>query len=291
MKIQNILEYSLFISFSKICCLLGLNGARKLGILLGKIFYTFIPIRKKVVLNNLRIAFPDLDDYTIKKLARENYEALGITFAEILALPALTQQDLLNAFQVENIGFINEKYAEGKGLILMTAHFGNWEFAALSVGMQMPDHLVVVTKNQRNPYVNTWMNTVRAKWGNTCAPLGASIKNVFKELLEKRVVALAADQRGPKEGIRVSLFGRSSAVFPGPAALAIKTGAPLLVGFPIRQSDMNYTFRLEEIPKEGLSNNTEEAVAQLSQRHTDLLESYVRKYPGQWFWMHNRWKY
>ncbi|MBI2419548.1 MAG: lysophospholipid acyltransferase family protein [Ignavibacteriales bacterium] len=288
---QNKLEYLIYIFFSKVCCFLGLQKTRRFGLLLGSFFFHFLPIRKGVVLKNLKLAFPDMPESERKALALENYRALGVTFAEILVIPVLSPDDVIKALHVENIDFIKSKYEQGKGLILMTAHFGNWEYAALSVGLQMDDPLVIVTKNQRNPYVNAWMNNVRKKWGNKPAPLGVSIRNVFKELLEKKVVAMAADQRGPQEGIRVQLFGQSSAVFPGPAALAIKTGAPLLVGFPIRLPDMNYSFTLQEISKEGLPDNIDEAIQELSQRHTTLLEEYVRKYPGQWFWMHNRWKY
>ncbi|MCE1190054.1 MAG: lysophospholipid acyltransferase family protein [Ignavibacteria bacterium] len=291
MDLQNKLEFFLFQVFSRIFSILGLRATRYLGKALGALFFYCIPIRKKVVIKNLKIAFPGYPSSQISRLARKNYEALGMTFAEILYLPALTKERLVKEMKFPNIEDVRKVLQRGKGLVMMTAHFGNWEYSALSMGLQLGNELAVIVKNQRNPYVDKWMNDVRTRWGNAIVPLGISIKEIMQRLRDKKPVAMAADQRGPEEGIRVQFFNTPSAVFTGPAALALKCNAPLIIGFPIRLPDYTYEMKFYEISMEGLPANQNDAVQELTQRHTTILEDIVRKYPDQWFWMHNRWKY
>ena len=287
---QNKIEYLLFISFSKLFCFLGLHVSRKVAGLLGGFFYYCVPIRKKVVFKNISLAFPELSESEQKQLVRDIYKSAAITFIEILALPSLTKEELLSSMTYDS-RIAKECYARGQGLIMMTAHFGNWEYGAIASGLNLGVSIAVVTKNQRNPYVNEYINKYRTKWGNRVVPLGLSIKEIFTELRAKNVVGLVADQRGPSDGPRINFFGRPSAAYTGPAALAIKTGAPLIFCIAVRQPDYHYEFQSEEISKENLPEDREEAILELSQRASDKLEDAIRKNPSQWFWMHNRWKY
>ena len=118
-----------------------------------------------------------------------------------------------------------------------------------------------------------------------------SIRQVYKELLDKKVVAMVADQRGPKEGIKLDFLGRPAYFFSGPAILALKTGAPLLYGIPVRRKDYTYTAEIFEVSKDNLPENDEDKVIELTKRHKEYLEKYIRENPEQWFWMHKRWKY
>jgi KDO2-lipid IV(A) lauroyltransferase len=135
------------------------------------------------------------------------------------------------------------------------------------------------------------MNKGRTKFGNEVVPLGISIRKTFQTLKEKKIVAMVADQRGPKEGVKVDFFGRKAVVYTGPAALALKTGAPIICGIPIRDKDFKYKMVLVEIPVNDLPESDEEKILQISQRYTSYLESIIRKHPEQWLWMHKRWKY
>ncbi len=287
---QNIIEYFLFISFSKIFCLLGLNVSRKIAGALGAFFYYCVPIRKEVVVKNVSLAFPELTEFERTKLVKSIYKSAAITFIEILSLPSLSTEELLSSMTYD-AGIVRECYERGQGLIMMTAHFGNWEYGAIATGLNLGVSIAVVTKNQRNPYVNKFMNDCRSRWGNKVVPLGLSIKEIYTELRAKNVVGLVADQRGPSDGPRVNFFGRPSAVYTGPAALAVKTGAPLIFCVAVRQPDYHYIFQAVEVSKDDLPSDREAATLELSQRCSDKLEEVIRKNPEQWFWMHDRWKY
>jgi len=288
---QNILEYILFISLSYFFRFCGLNLARKFSSPLANLFFYIIPIRKKVVFENLNKAFPEFNAYKIKRIAFDCYKNFIISLIEIMCIPAMSKDEIINMLPLSNADLIKKKYIEGKGVILLSAHFGNWEYIAASVSARIDISFYVVVKPQRNPFVNNWMNKVRTKWINKIIPLGISIRQVYRELKNRNIVAMVADQRGPFEGIRVKFFEINTAVFSGPAMLAIKTGAPIIYGLTIRQPDYSYRIILEEIDLNNLPENEEEKVIEISQRHTSFLEKFIKQYPEQWFWMHKRWKY
>ena len=285
------LEYFLLITFQKFFGLIGLHNARQLNSVVAFVFYYLIPVRKKTVFNNLRLAFPNWEEPKIKKTAWENYKSIAVTFIEILLLENLSTYELTNAVNCPNKNLIVNKFNEGKGVILLSAHFGNWEFVALSVAQQIGIPFSVIIKPQSNKFVSDRMNKYRTKWGNKIVPLGMSVRTIYQELKSKKIIAMVADQRGPADGMRVNLFGIQSATYDGPATLAVKTGSPMIYGIGVRQSDYSYLLELEEIDMNNLPENEEEKIKEITQRHTSILERIIRQYPEQWFWMHNRWKY
>jgi KDO2-lipid IV(A) lauroyltransferase len=288
---KNRLEYIVFILFSGFFRLLGLNLSRKFSTVIAYFFFYFIPIRKQVVIRNLQNAFPEKKISDIKKLAFNTYKSFALSLVEIMYLPYIEKQNLIDAVECVNPELIVEKYNEGKGIILLSSHFGNWEFIAISVAMQIGIPFSVIVKPLRNSYVFEWMNKARTKFGNEIVPLGISIRKTYQTLKEKKIVAMVADQRGPREGVRVNFFGRQVPVYTGPAALALKTGSPIICGIPVRQQNYKYHTILIEIPLNDLPENDEEKLVEISKRYTSYIEKIIRQNPEQWLWMHNMWKY
>jgi Kdo2-lipid IVA lauroyltransferase/acyltransferase len=288
---QNKLEYIAFSFVAFLVRILGLNLSRKLSIIMALLFYYLIPIRKKTVIGNITLAFPEYSKRKVKKISFKCYRSFAITLVEILYMPNMTKEEIINSVTCTNPDSILKEYKKNNGVILLSAHFGNWEYNAASVAVQINLPLLIVTKPQRNPYVTDWLEKARTKWENEVVSLGLSIRQIYKELKEKNIVAMVADQRGPADGIRVNFFGRKVSVYPGPALLSLRTGAPILYGIAIRQPDYSYKMTLVEINKENLPDNEEEKIIEISQRHTSYLEGVMKQYPEQWFWMHKRWKY
>ena len=268
-----------------------MNLSRRTAPILAFLFFYFIPIRKKVVFENLNLAFPSKDLTYYKKLAFKIYKSFAITIIEIMCLPFLSKSQMINVVRCSNPELIIEKYNQGKGVILLSSHFGNWEFVAISVAMQIQLAFSVVVKPMRNNLVFDWINKVRTKYGNEIVPLGISIRKTYQTLKQKKIVAMVADQRGPKEGVKVDFFGKKTAVYTGPAALALKTEAPIICGIPIRDENYKYNTLLVEIPTDNLPEDEEGKVIEICQRYTSYLEEVIREHPEQWLWMHKRWKY
>ena len=288
---KNILEYILFLTLSFFCRIIGLKLSRKISSIIAFFFFYILPIRKEVVFDNLNHAFPTLSSEQIKKIAYGSYKNFAITLVEILYLPRITEEQIIKEVSFQNIDLIGEKEKEKNGVILLSGHFGNWEYGAISAGVQLNKKFSVVVKPQRNPFVNGWLNKVRTKWTNEVVPIGISIRNIYSVLLNKGIVAMVADQRGPEESIKLEFFGRKTSVYTGPAILSLKMNTPIVYGIVVRQHDYTYKVNIEEISRENLPEDYEEKVKVLSDRMLKYLEVIIRKNPEQWFWMHKRWKH
>jgi len=288
---KNTIEYILFLGLSYFTGLIGLNLSRKFSFLIAFLFYYFIPIRKKTVFENLINAFPEYSKSKIKEIAFDSYRSFSIALIEILYMPFITKDEMENMVQCDNSDLIIERFNERNGIILLSAHYGNWEYVAASVSLQVQIPFKVVIKPQRNPFVTKWLNKVRTNWKNEVVSLGISIRQIYKELKEKNIVAMVADQRGPAEGIRVNFFGRKVSIYPGPAIMSLKTNAPIIYGINVRQPDYKYKTHLFEVDKSNLPEDEEEKIIELSQRHASYLEKVIRENPEQWLWMHKLWKY
>lgn len=290
---KNLVEYILFLILALIVRVLGLNLSRRASVVIAFIFFYVIPIRKQVTLNNLRRAFPYLSKKEIRKIAFGSYRSFTITLVEILFLPAMKSERMLNSIFIdtEEMKIVSKIHNENKGLIVLSGHFGNWEYLALAGSLKNNIPFNVVVKPQRNHYVDNFLNRCRTRWINKIIPLGTSIRRVYSELMNNNIVAMVADQRGPVNGIRVNFFNIPTAIYTGPALLAIKTNVPIVFGLAIRQADYSYKAHLVEISLDNLPEGEEQQIKELSQRHMSFLESFIKKYPEQWLWMHNIWKY
>lgn len=285
------IEYILFISLSFLLRLMGLQLSRKFAYLLALLFYYIIPIRKKTVFENLNIAFPNKSYDEKKEIAFKSYLSFCISMVEILILPYLSKDKVQTLIEIKNLDTVKEKYKEGNGVIVLAAHFGNWEYIAASGALQINTPFNIVVKNQRNGYVNDWMNKARTRWMNKVIPLGVSIRTTFSVLKNGQILAIVADQRGPEDGLKIEFFGKKTSVFTGPAVLSLKTGAPLLFGIPIRRNDYSYFAEIYEIDRSNLPDNFDDQVKVLCERMFKYLEEIITKYPEQWLWMHKRWKH
>lgn len=288
---KNFFEYFLFLILAGIIRILGLEISRRLSGLIAFLFYYIIPIRKRITLKNLHKAFPEYSEAKIKQIAYGSYKSFSITLVEMLFIPFMTREQIENVIYCEDAEIVKKYYERNNGLILLSGHFGNWEYIALSVSVKINVPFHVVVKSQRNPYVDAYLNRGRTRWINKIVPLGASIRKIYAELKAKNIVAMVADQRGPIDGMRLNFFGQRSSIYAGPAQLAIKTKVPILYGLTVRQPDYSYKAHISEISMENLPEDEEKQVQELSQRHMAHLEKFIRQHPEQWLWMHNIWKY
>ncbi len=291
MRMRKHLEYFLFLIVRRLVLLLPLRSAQLLGASVGTVAYRCASSRRAVTLDNLAHAFPDKSKAELAQIARGAFRNYGIALFEFLWFPNLTENSLRDLVHCENLHLINDAYARKKGLIVLSGHFGNWELIALATAKLSGHPYAIIVQTQSNGLVDNVINQHRCVMGNKVVPMGISIREIISTLRSGEVVAIAPDQSGPMEGVFVNFFGRMAATHQGPAAFALKTGAPVVMGFLVRGKDGRYMCILEEISTAGLNPNTDEAVRELTQRHTALLEQYIRRYPDHWLWMHRRWKH
>lgn len=247
--------------------------------------------RRRIALDNLRHAFPEYSTQRLSEIAKGAFRNYGIAIMELLWFPRLTDEVMASLVKLQNPERITEAFAQGRGLVMLSGHFANWELIAFAVGSLSRVPFTIIVQTQNNAKVDKVINEHRCLRGNRVVPMGMSVREIIKTLNDKKVVAIAPDQSGPKEGTYVEFFGRLVATHQGPAVFALRTGAPLQMGFMVRLSDGTYSVKIEDIPTDNLPGDDEEKVRELTQRHTALLERYIREYPDHWLWMHRRWKH
>ena len=181
---------------------------------------------------------------------------------------------------------VRDVIAEGKGLVMVTGHLGNWELGGAALAARgFP--VAAVTARQRNPFFNRYIKGTRQRLGLEVVFRSEGIRPLTQALHSGKVLGLVADQNAQGGSVFVDFFGVPAATAKGPAVLALRSGAPIYLAACVREPGENDEYRglVERIPI--LEGDTP---AQLVQRYTTLFESWVREYPDQYFWHHRRWK-
>ena len=173
----------------------------------------------------------------------------------------------------------------GRGAILLTGHFGHFELLAAYLGRTHPVDFVV--KPLSNPGVEAWIDERRRRAGVGRIPVGAGVRRVFEALRDNRWVAMLADQDARGHGVFVPFLGRPSSTPVGPAEIALRTGAPLIMGFGTRRPDGRH--ELDVLPPLAAPEAGRDGAAlALTARHTACLEGWIRRHPASWLWLHRR---
>ncbi|MFN3305652.1 MAG: lysophospholipid acyltransferase family protein [Candidatus Kapaibacteriota bacterium] len=289
-KLRYLIETLVVLFLSWISGFLSRRSRKKFGKILSKLLYFALPERVRIAEENLRSAFPDNDEAWIKTTAKKVFENMGIVFAEFLALSKLSDEEIKDYVRFENVQLIKEKYNQGRGVLLLSGHYGNWELLAYSVSVYLGLPVLVIVKPLANYFLDKIINKFRTSRGNSVVSMYMSAFKVVKTLKDGGIVALLADQSATKDkDIFVEFFGRKAATFDSPAHFALKYDVPIILGFA-RREDYYYKVRLVEIDHSDL-NFSPEGKIRLTERYVQLLEDAIRQQPELWLWTHRRWKH
>lgn len=251
--------------------------------------------RREITLTNLKNAYPNKSSIEITDICKYSYQNLGISIFELIKFRTQSITEIKNIIKFTNPELITEVYNRGRGLIMMTGHFGNWEMLALATGIETSATLQlginVVAKNQKNAFFDNYIINNREKFGNKVINAGNAAKEMIKLIKNKEIVALIVDQSAdPNKDVFVDFFGNPAATYEAPAVLALKFNLPILVSYAIRQKDNTYIATFEELKHEDLSFN-KDGIKELTLRHVKHLENQIRLHPDMWSWQHRRWKH
>lgn len=271
----------------------SLRRVQKIAASVGRFAYRRLPIRRDVALANLRLCFPERNDSALRSILEKSYVNIATVLFEFVYFPKFTKKNLEKVveFPDEARNLIDSALRRGKGLILMSGHYSNWELEALAVGALSSKQFVIIVHPFQNEAVDRIANRYRELLGNATVPMSNSIRISISTLRENGVIALLADQSAAKESAPSKFFGMEVPTFQGPASFALRTGAAFQFGFVVRKEDGTYRFHLQEIDYTDLKNDSIESVTELTQRHVSALEDCIRKYPEYWLWFHRRFKH
>ena len=281
----------MFQLFSGVFKLFGLRATRLAARFLGTFCYYFIPIRKKVVFENLEIAFPQKSRQELKIITRHTYQNILTTFFELIYFPYTTRNEMKLLLSEANMNKAEMLLKENKGLVFWTGHFGSWEVGAASAAIHLGKPFNVLAKKQSNAVMNELLVRAREVHGNKMIWLGASVRHLIEVLKNGGIVGVVGDQRGPADSPRVSFFGRPTPFYTGTATIISRTNCNAIFGVVVRQNDGNYKCEFEKLEVETLPIDPKEKVKEINQRYANFLEKNIGQYPDQYFWMHKIWKY
>jgi Kdo2-lipid IVA lauroyltransferase/acyltransferase len=243
-------------------------------------------LRRRVAQENLALAFPRWSAAERERVLREHYRELGRVAAEYAHLDRLARAPLGEVF-VETAGIGALDRLRGRGAILMSGHYSNFELMGAMVARLNPVDFLV--KPLSNAGVERLINRRRAEAGVGCISTSDGTRGVYAALAEGRWVAFLADQDARRRGLFVPFLGTPASTPVGPARLSLKTGAPIVMGFAVRRPDGRFDLEVEG-PLEVAEPEAPDAVLRLTAQHVAVLEAQVRARPELWFWLHRRWK-
>jgi len=274
------------IGFCRFMGVLPLPVSRTIGRWLGAFAYHAVPKIKRVALENLDLAFGGtLDKKQKKRLAQGCAKSVGITAAEFARATSLRKdvvEQLVTFEGLENLDFT-------RGLILIGAHLGNWEWMAPAI-QAIGGRVVVVVQGVSDPRLDRFIDQVRSATGVRTIPKHGCGPELLRLLREGWVAGILADQSPRDSAVPVEFFGRACWGTIGPAMLAARTKAPVHPAVMTRDEKGNYTLAFRP-PIEMV--NTDDILSDLqenSQRCQNAIEQLVRQHPEQWLWFHRRWK-
>tara|TARA_B100001559_G_scaffold94996_1_gene79532 strand:+ start:160 stop:1014 length:855 start_codon:yes stop_codon:yes gene_type:complete len=248
---------------------------------LAGFIYKFIPIRKKVALKNIKIAFPKQNLKWAKKVLKGSYRIVIKNFIDFLSIPAIVEE---SNFKIKNLKILEDALNKNKGVILVTGHFGLWEKWGAWLGKNGYQTCGIIQK-QSNKGSDLFFREKRESYGMNQIYKRSPLNKAYEVLKENKILILASDQDAKHKGVIVNFFENETSVPKGAALFHLKTKAPIIfsVGTLDAEGKMTIVF-------ESLKIDDNPSVESITQEYTKMLEIKILNHPDHYFWFHKKWK-
>jgi KDO2-lipid IV(A) lauroyltransferase len=267
---------------------LPMRIVRRLGEALGAVAYHVAVSRRRVAFDNLERALPERRGEH-EAIVRGMFAHFGRMLLELLRFGRLTDEEMRAMLETEGAEHVAAAYEAGRGMILVGGHLGYWEMQGITHPLCWKPFALMV-RPLDNPGLHAMLEAARTRTGNAVIYRQGSIRKVLRALADNRAVGILIDQHlHSPEAIQVNFFGRPAATTSVVGALVRRTGAAVVPAFGLPLPGGRYRFvygRAVEPP----ADDSPEAIRDFTQRCTDVIEEYVRRYPDLWLWMHRRWR-
>jgi KDO2-lipid IV(A) lauroyltransferase len=264
--------------------------AVRVGALLGFVAGSILRIRRATVRENLAIAFPQESPSWRRRVARRSYVHLGREAVFLMRMKRWTAERIVGRIDLDGLEELRRESERGDGVVVLSAHHGNWELAGASVAaLGLP--LDAVGKGMTNRLFEEDVFETRERLRMRVIEMSDAPRDVLRSLGRGRVVAMLSDQNAHRWGVFVPFFGRLAATPRGAALFTIRRGAPVFVGLAVRQPGWGQRYRLELRRLEyAVTGDLDADTMALLTAYHRVLEDAIRAAPEQYFWQHKRWK-
>ena len=288
LRLRHRLEYGLVAGSRGMLRHLPMKAVLAAGTGLGYVFYALDRGHRRLALANLNAAFPQRPLPERRAIAREMFAHFGRLLMVLLKFSTMAPDEMLAHVEFEGDDRVRAAHTHGRGVLLFTGHFGYWEINALVHALALHP-IAVVARPLDNPLLHDLLEHVRSMTGNSVIYRKGGLRRILRALAANDAVALLIDQHIHTNAVHVEFFNRPAATTTALGALAARTGAPVIPVFalPLPGGRFRMVYEHAVDPPRGTDEN---ALRDFTQRCTDVLEMYVRRYPDLWLWMHRRWR-
>jgi KDO2-lipid IV(A) lauroyltransferase len=277
--------------FMDMAAILPLRFSWKLAEFFGRVWFQVDRRHRQIALSNLRIAWGnELSENERRTIARRNFIHLARVLLELPYLRKLTPDDLDGFVAFHGIEHLKGALEKGRGVLVLASHFGNWELMALAFSLRYRP-INIVVRPLDNPLLDNLIAKIRIRGGNQLIPKKGSARKMLRLLAAGEVVALLLDQNAAwYEGVFIPFFNKIACTNKALSSIALRTGAPVIPAFNVRQPEGSYQIFFQPEVVLDRSGDATRDVEENTAKFNKTIETYVRRYPEQWFWVHQRWK-
>jgi KDO2-lipid IV(A) lauroyltransferase len=291
-------DYAVYALVRSVVCIVQLlpwGGSLALARGLAWLAHRLDRRHRLVAADNVRHAFPHLDEPGVARLVRDSYLHLATMLVEIIRLPRTLRPanlyDHVHHAKPGDLELMRSWLGAGRARLVLTGHFGNWEVLCYVTGMA-GFRGGILARRLDNPYLDRYLATLRRHTGHQLLDKNDDYDRVLKILADGGGIAMVGDQDAGPRGLFVDFFGRPASTFKSIALLSMEYNAPIFVvaaarvGWPLR-----YVVYLEDVILPEEYADRPDAARAITERYTHALERLVRRHPEQYFWLHRRWKH
>lgn len=262
-----------------------------IGRIVGLLIYYADVRHRRIVRRNLSFAYPDWTQTQIREMAGRVFQNLGITLMEICQMICLSGDEIMKKVKINGEEHVREALDYHKGVVLVSAHLGNWEVVPLYWPLYFKTPIAVVARELEGKIIDHWVCRLRSRFGSEVIYKETAMPEMIRALRADKALAILIDQ-GTKSslGVKIKFFDRYVTATSGAALLAMRCKSPVLPGFCIRNGDGTFTLHLSKPMFLKRTGDLRGDLAENTQAMTDSIEAMVRQYPEQWFWVHKRWR-
>jgi KDO2-lipid IV(A) lauroyltransferase len=285
------MEFGLVLAVARSLGWMPRGLARGLAEGLAALVYWSFGRLRRVGLRNLELALPELPVGERRRILRGVYRSLGWQLVEFCRMPRYTAENTKNWIRTEGLEHYLAAQAKGKGVLVVTGHLGAWELSSFYHSL-MGYPMGMVIRRLDNRLLDAFVNGIRCLHGNKVLHKDDFARDLLRAMRAGETVGILMDTNmTPPQGVFVEFFGRQACTASGLARVALKTGAAVLPGFMLWEaSERRYVLHFGPEIEFERTGDAESDIVAATQACTRAIEGWVRRYPGQWLWIHRRWK-
>ena len=286
------LSYYLVLMISKFVCLLPWSFCRKIAGLISQIAWPFVPKRRKKMARENIIQCLQVDEVEAERISKASAMQWGDLLFEVLRFPVL-KKTMKEHVKIEGLeyltDYINSPNREGKGAVIATCHSDNWELMGGAFA-QYGISLVGVAKKQKSSGMDKFINEYRTLIGMHIT-YKSGVREMYQMLAEGWFIGLIMDQDTSRhDGVIVKFFDQPTNYVTGAASMSRFKDVPIFPAFMHKNEDGTHTLIVQPAIHVEKTKDKREDIKKTTQQLATFIEEHVRKYPEQWFWLHDRWK-